>query len=73
MNAKTQIFQAAILGTAAFNNGIKCAPALDAEFMKMLAGRQIGETPKGEASSVKLMKTWTHNWTLANLAKMANA
>jgi len=68
MRAKDQIFQAAVLGTAAFKNGVKCTPCLDNQLMSMLAGRQIGETPKGEAKSVKLMKVWTENWTLANLA-----
>jgi len=68
MKAKVQILRAAVLGTAAFKNGIKCAPCLDNELMNMLKGRKIGETPQGEAKSIKLMKVWTENWTLANFA-----
>ena len=68
MNAKDQIAKASALGTAAFNRGVKSAPALDAEFLEMLKGRKIGETPKGEAKSVKLMNAWLEAWHKANLA-----
>ena len=63
----TQILSAAVLGTIAFAQGIKCAPCLDSKLMNMLAGRQIGETPKGEASSIQLMTEWSKAWTCANL------
>ena len=68
MNAKTQILAAAVLGTAAFKKGIACAPALDDDLRVLLAGRRIGETPVGEASSVKIMSTWIENWIMASLA-----
>lgn len=68
MNAKDQICQASVLGTIAQKSGIN-APALDKEMMKMFAGRKIGEAPKGEASSIDLMKAWTRSWTLSLLAE----
>jgi hypothetical protein len=65
MNAKTQIFAAAVLGTKAFHNGIKCAPYRDKELMELLKGRMIGQTPEGEATTVKILTTWTENWNMA--------
>lgn len=67
MNANSQILQAAVLGNLAFASGVKCAPCLDGALMEMLSGRQIGETPSGEASTASLMTAWQQSWTAANL------
>ncbi|CAB4152565.1 hypothetical protein UFOVP615_19 [uncultured Caudovirales phage] len=64
----TQLLEASVLGTLAFKNGLKRAPFYDTELNKFFAGRGVGETPKGEASSVAIMKAWTNAWDNANLA-----
>lgn len=68
MKAKEQILTASILGTQAFNNGKRCVPAMDQELMNIIGSRKIGVTPKGEATSKKIMNTWIESWTKANLA-----
>lgn len=62
-----QLLAAAVLGTNAFLSGKPRVPAHDKDLMDMLRGRGIGQTPKGEASSIELMKMWLNNWDLANL------
>jgi hypothetical protein len=52
------------LGKLAFANGIKGAPCLDKSFMKMIAGRQVGD-----ARTIQEMRAWAAGWTAANLAK----
>lgn len=69
MDAKTQILAAAILGTEAYNAGKKRVAGWDPELMAMMARRKIGETPPGEAPSVKLMEIWLEAWDAANLAE----
>lgn len=64
----SQILEASILGTLAFKNGLKRAPFYDAELKKFFIGREIGETPKGEASSIEIMNAWTKAWDTANLS-----
>lgn len=64
----TQILHASILGTQAYKDGKKKAPFFNTELLKMLEGREIGKTPKGEASSIEIMKAYTNAWDLANLA-----
>lgn len=71
MDAKTQIFAAAVLGTAAFNAGKARIPGADAELMAILAGRKNFETPKGEASSAVIMKAWLASWDAANITATA--
>lgn len=51
------------LGSIAFARGVKCAPALDAEMMKMLSGRQVGDR-----RTAPELKAWAAGWTQANLA-----
>jgi hypothetical protein len=68
----TQILQASVLGTIAFNAGKKCVPAWDKDLMQMLSGRMIGQAPAGEASSVAILKAWSDAWHNANLSKNAN-
>ena len=62
MKATDQIEIAKRLGVEAFNNNAKCVPALDNEFLNMITGRGVGETPKGEASTKRLMKEWSNAW-----------
>lgn len=59
---QSEIATAEILGTIAFNSGKKCIPALDADLMKMMEGKEVGE-------GLPLMKAWTKTWHNANLAK----
>ena len=63
----TQLLEASALGTLAFKNGLKRVPALDKELYKFFSGA-IGETKKGEASSIEIMKAWINAWDNANLA-----
>ena len=66
--AASQILEASVLGTLAFKNSLKRAPFYDTQLNKFFAGRGVGETPKGEASSIAIMKAWTNAWDNANLA-----
>lgn len=70
MREVEQILTAAVLGTIAFKNGKKRVPAYDKELLKLLKGRNVGETPEGEASSVRIMQEWTNAWEAAE--EMAN-
>lgn len=63
-----QLFRAATLGTIAFKAGRHAVPAHDNELMEMLSGRQVGETPVGEASTTALLSAWTASWHAANAA-----
>ena len=66
--AQIQIIKASLLGTMAFKNGKMRVPMQDIELMNMLQGRKIGETQKGEASNIQIMKSWISAWDNANLA-----
>ena len=68
MNKQDQILRAALLGTDAFKAGKGSAPCLNKEVMEMLTGRPVGETPKGEASSIEIMDAYSNSWHAANLA-----
>jgi hypothetical protein len=58
------------LGAIDFATGIITAPSQSVEFMKMLEGRKIGETPKFEASTIELMDAWSKGWNTAKRAMM---
>jgi hypothetical protein len=58
--AASQILEASILGTLAFKNGLKRAPFYDVELSKLFKNRNVGETPKGEATTINIMKAWTN-------------
>ena len=64
MTTKTtnKLFAAAVLGTIAFNSGIKRIPAMDKSLMPLLASNEIGE-------GIPVLEAWLHAWDLANLAK----
>lgn len=49
------------LGRSAFARGVKCAPALDAEFCKTLSGLSTKAT-------IAVLDAWIAGWTEANLA-----
>ncbi len=68
MKASGQILEAALLGTAAFNESRKCVPAHDSTLLEMFVGRDVGITPAGEASTVAILKAWSKAWHDANLA-----
>ncbi len=66
MTKSQQIIRAALLGTEAYKNQIVAA-CQDEELLDMVDGRKIGETPKGEASTVDILNAWNHSWHAANL------
>lgn len=49
------------LGRSAFARGVKCAPALDADFRKTLSGLSTKDT-------LAVLDAWIAGWTEANLA-----
>lgn len=51
-----------VLGTAAFNNGIKRAPCLDKEIEPYLKGKQVGDI-----STIQILKGWLFGWDNANI------
>jgi len=59
---KIKIATAAVLGTLAFNSGMKCIPALDKELAPLFDGMKIGE------GALPIMKAWLASWHAANLA-----
>jgi hypothetical protein len=65
--SQIQTVSAEILGTEAFNKGMKRICAFDSDLSKLMIGRNVGETPKGEASSISIMKHWYTGWDNANL------
>ena len=67
MTAKEQIAQAVLLGRIAFRACQKREPAFDLRLQRLTANRQVGEAPKGEASSVAIMKAWLTSWDHENL------
>jgi hypothetical protein len=64
-----QLILAEALGNRAFNSGMKRICAMDKDLNKMLLGRNIGETPKGEAKSTSIMIRWYNGFDKANLNK----
>ena len=69
ISAKQQLMMAHTYGMEDYESGIMAAPAQSTKLMKMLTGRQIGQTPKGEASSKQLMTAWTDGWYRAKKMK----
>jgi hypothetical protein len=68
---KTQINQAMTFGMIAFENGKMRVPAQDGQLINMMNGREIGQTPEGEASSINLIKSWCAGWDTAKRLSMA--
>lgn len=62
---KTANTQAAkSFGAVAFAKGLICAPALDSDMRKLIAGREIGDK-----RTIQELKAWISGWTQANLAE----
>ncbi|BBI90610.1 hypothetical protein HYO65_gp218 [Tenacibaculum phage PTm1] len=64
-----QFQQARLIGMNDYKNGIIRASAQSTELNKMFIGRNVGETPEGEASSIDLMKLWYAGWDKAKELK----
>jgi len=65
-----QITTAETFGMTNYAQGIMRAPSQSKELMNMLASRQIGKTPKNEASSIQLMDAWSKGWDKAKKIMM---
>jgi hypothetical protein len=55
-----------VLGTKAFNQGLKRIPATDVELMNHLANEA------GSKQNIAIMKGWLFGWDNANLSKKVN-
>lgn len=60
-------------GKEAFAAGRGSAPALDAQVMDLLKGRQLGVTPEGEASTIEILKSFTDSWAKEHLRSIGLA
>lgn len=72
MKAKEQLFQAGVLGTAAFHAGKPSSPASDPDFLELLrtcGAREVGLTPSGEAPALELLSAWLRHWRQASESK----
>lgn len=59
---KIDTVNAKAAGAKAFERGAARAPALDQEFMRITAGRQIGDK-----RTLVEAKAWLEGWTMASL------
>jgi hypothetical protein len=69
MKAREQLFQAGLLGAAAFHAGKPQSPAGDGDFLEFLLScgdRQVGCTPAGEAPTLALLDAWIRHWHQAS-------
>lgn len=60
---ETKVVAAAVLGTLAFNAGMKRVPALDKNIKPLLAGNKIGE-------GIPVLNAWLKAWDDANLCSV---
>ena len=65
-----QLKDAEALGKKAFHSGMRRICAMDTELEKMMQGRNIGETPEGEAKSTSIMESWCAGWDKANCSQI---
>lgn len=59
-----QVLTAAVLGTIAFKNNVKCAPCLDKNLLELIkesSNKKIG-------SSIPMLESWIEAWHNANLS-----
>ena len=63
-----QLAKAIELGKAAFENGLKSAPAFNKEVFNIVGYRMEKDTPKGECSINDIMIAYGDAWHKANLA-----
>ena len=66
----SQITKAETLGMVNHENGTMRAQAQSKDLMEMLRGRNIGQTPQGEATTKELMNAWTNGWDKAKRIEM---
>lgn len=66
MKKSIQISTAVNLGRIAHGQNKPSAPASDKDFIAMLEGRPVGQTPPGEASTIQLCKAWRAGWHQAH-------
>jgi cell wall assembly regulator SMI1 len=71
-NKKHQLLIAETFGLIAHELGRNRVPAQDKKLLQMFDGRNIGETPTGEASTMDLMKAWTNGWDKARSIQMVD-
>ena len=69
MKAK-QILSAETFGIINFENGMLRSVSQSNDIMNMLAGREIGKTPKNEATSLEIMNAWYKGWDKAKRIMM---
>lgn len=69
MKLSGQILTASVLGTIAYKEGKLRVPAKDSGLLEMIKGRRVGETPDGEASTIRLMEAWLEAWDNAKYAQ----
>jgi hypothetical protein len=61
-----EIEQASKLGAAAFARGVKSAPCLDAELLKLIPGQ-------GPDKTIAILAAWSKAWHAANLSLAVSA
>lgn len=57
-----QIKRATELGAEAFRNGKPAASALCVGCGRLLADREVGAAPTGEASNLEILASWAAGW-----------
>lgn len=68
----TQILTAETFGMINHEQGLKRIPANSKELMQMISNRNVGETPKNEASTIDLLDAWVKGWDKAKRIYMKN-
>lgn len=63
-------FIAETYGMINHEQGNNRVPAQSKELMELISGRKIGETPKGEPTTIELMDAWLNGWDKAKRIAM---
>ena len=66
----SQLTTVETLGMINYEQGVNRVPAQSKELMNILAERQVGKTPKGEAKTSELMTAWVNGWDKAKRIEM---
>lgn len=72
MTSVDQLNKAKTLGKDSFHAGKQSAPCLSAELMTMLEGREVGNTPANEATSIEIMRSYANAWHHENLSQIVH-
>lgn len=59
---KSKLDKALGYGEEAFKRGLLKAPAQDSKLITLLEGRKVGETPKGEPTTLQIFEYWIKGW-----------